>query len=123
MAMGESEPPVVSDGALPVTSKLVNLTNAGKGRKRGIANRSTRDMRRAAYYLVEERLDSFKSWIDRVAETDPGRACEIFIRLIQTYTPKPTQAIELEMGQQTNAMGQSVVAMRLRALLEAPPTP
>lgn len=93
----------------------------GKGRPKGKPNQTTRDMRRAAYYLVEERLDKFKDWIDRVAVDDPGRACDIFIRLIQTYTPKPTQNIELEIGQQTNGVtGQSVVAMRLRSLLEAP---
>jgi hypothetical protein len=119
---------VISDGALPIVSKIrghqgtKNLgVRLGKGRPPGKPNQVTRDMRRAAYYLVEERLDRFKDWIDRVAEDDPGRACDIFIRLIQTYTPKPTQNIELEIGQQTNGVtGQSVVAMRLRSLLEAP---
>lgn len=109
---------------LPIVSKLHGqLTNAGKGRPRGKPNQTTRDMRRAAHYLVEKRLEKFLEWIDRVATDEPGRACDIFIRLIQTYTPKPTQMMELEVGQGTNPMGQSVVAMRLRTLLEAPREP
>ncbi len=112
---------IVAQGA-PANSKLQYLTNAGKGRKRGVPNRVTRDVRAMVRYLTEARSEEFLKWIDRVAEDAPARACDIYLRLIETYVPRPSQGWEIEAGQATNALGQTTVAMRLRSLLEAPIT-
>jgi hypothetical protein len=113
----------VTDIKTPVPDKMPAQfkANAGKGRTPGKPNRVTADIRNMAKYLVAQRADHFLRWIDRVALKDPARACDLYIRLISTYTPKPQPTLELELGNGINqATGQSVIAMRLRSLLEAP---
>lgn len=92
---------------------------AGQGRRKGVPNRVTRDVRAMVRYIAGARTGAFLKWIDRVAEDEPARACAIYIKLVQTYIPKPT-GFELETVQATNSAGQSLIGQRLRTLLEAP---
>lgn len=104
---------------VPVAAKK-RLANSGKGRVKGVPNKVTVTMRNTARFLAEARADQFLEWIDRVAKKKPDRACDLYIRLLQTYAPKPTQAFEIEAGTAVNPLGQSTVALRLRSLLEGP---
>lgn len=42
--------------------------NAGKGRKRGIPNRATADVRKAIATVLETNAANFSKWLERVAE-------------------------------------------------------
>lgn len=112
---------------LPPVSKLQteNLTNAGLGRPKGKPNRITRDMRRAAQFIVDKRRDRFITWLDRVGRKDPAYACELYIKLLATFTPRPTAgSFEAQMTAYPAGAGgptqPSVLAMRVRQVLEAP---
>jgi hypothetical protein len=93
--------------------------HAGRGRPPGKANRITRDMRRAAQFIIDKRRDRFLTWIDRVGRKDPAYACELYIKLLATYTPRPQASFEAVAS--STAPGEpSVLALRIRQVLEAP---
>ncbi len=121
------EIPEISGGSTliePAASKLQieNLTNAGLGRPKGKPNRLTRDMRKAAQFIIDKRRDRFLTWIDRVGRKDPAYACELYIKLLATFTPRPTAgSFEAQVANFPAQPGQpSVLAMRVRQVLEAP---
>lgn len=93
------------------------VANAGKGRAKGVPNRITRDVRAMVRYLTEARAEQFLGWIDRVAVDEPGRACDIYIRLIETYIPKPQAGFAMEAVQTFDG---SALGVRVRGLFGTP---
>lgn len=96
------------------------VVNAGRGRPPGKANRITRDMRRAAQFIIDKRRDRFLTWIDRVGRKDPAYACELYIKLLATYTPRPQANFEAQVASSSVPGEPSVLAVRIRQVLEAP---
>lgn len=93
----------------------------GPGRPKGVPNKITTAMRNTAHYIVESRAEEFIEWLDSIAKTKPEKACSIYIRLIETYSAKPQgPSFEIAAATHTNPLGESVTALRLRALLEGP---
>jgi hypothetical protein len=79
-------------------------------------------MRKAAQFIVDKRRDRFITWLDRVGRKDPAYACELYIKLLATFTPRPTAgSFEAQVANYPAQPGQpSVIAMRVRQVLEAP---
>lgn len=62
--------------------------NAGKGRKRGVPNKVTADVRAAITMLLETTAPKLQNWLDRVAKESPDRALEIVVKLAEYHIPK-----------------------------------
>ena len=59
------------------------------GRKRGTPNVLTRDVRGALAALEEANLHRLQSWLNEVGKTDPAKAIDLVLRLLEFVVPKP----------------------------------
>lgn len=62
--------------------------NAGKGRKPGVPNKATRDVRTVFAFFVEHNADRAQELFDQVAKTDPAKALDLLARLAEFVVPK-----------------------------------
>lgn len=62
--------------------------NAGKGRKKGVPNRATTDVREAFKQLIEGSVGDLRGWLKRVARKNPGKALEVVGKLAEFVVPK-----------------------------------
>lgn len=60
----------------------------GRGRKKGVPNKVTADVRAAIARFAENNVDKLQEWLERVAKKDPARAIEIYARVIEFHVPK-----------------------------------
>lgn len=58
------------------------------GRARGTPNVVTRDVRQAIAVFAEGNIHRLQEWLDAVAETDPAKAADLFVRLLEYHIPK-----------------------------------
>lgn len=58
------------------------------GRQKGSLNKSTIKLTDAITDLVEGNIEKVSDWIDKVAETDPHKACMIVLGLLEYKAPK-----------------------------------
>jgi hypothetical protein len=65
------------------------------GRKKGVANKMTRDVREAMARLLSDNTGNMARWLTKVAEgdgadlkPDPGKALDIMIKLAEFNIPK-----------------------------------
>lgn len=59
-----------------------------KGRPKGLANKTTTEIREAYQNLVEMNLDNMTEWLKQVAEKDPNKAMELMLKLSEYFIPK-----------------------------------
>jgi len=81
--------------ASKAAKKLANFGNksaAGKGRKKGAVNRTTKSAREQFTKLVEMNLDNATEWLQRVARKDPARAFDLLLRASEFVLPKLTRS-------------------------------
>ena len=72
----------------------------GPGRPPGLANKTTRDVRKAIAILVEGNVHKLEEWITAIAEgdenaaraPDPARAADIFLRVLEYHIPRLSRA-------------------------------
>jgi hypothetical protein len=62
--------------------------NAGKGRVKGVPNKSTATVREAIALLAEQNIGRVQEWVNRVATRDPGKATELYLRLLEYHVPR-----------------------------------
>lgn len=62
--------------------------NAGKGRVKGIPNKVTRDVRAALAQFAEGNVEKLQAWLEAVAKKDPGKAAELYLRVLEYHIPK-----------------------------------
>jgi len=58
------------------------------GRKAGVGNKSTEELREALKNLTEDNLDQVQGWLDAVAKDDPNAALDKFLKLAEYVLPK-----------------------------------
>lgn len=68
-------------------SKPNGLPKTG-GRKRGVPNKVTADVRKVIALFAEANAPTLQKWLDRIAETDPARAADLYLRALEYYVPK-----------------------------------
>lgn len=59
------------------------------GRKRGVPNKVTRDVREALALLAERNIARFEDWLTQIQ--NPAKRCEVFLRAIEYHLPKQRQ--------------------------------
>ncbi len=63
--------------------------NAGKGRKKGVPNRATKNARDAIALLVEDNAQRLQAWLDEIARTDgPMAAWRCFMDCVEYHIPR-----------------------------------
>lgn len=58
------------------------------GRTKGVPNKVTTEVRALFAGIVERNASKVEEWINKVAETDPGRAADLFFKLSEFHLPK-----------------------------------
>mgnify|MGYP000745758712 FL=1 len=58
------------------------------GRKKGVPNKQTKEIREAYQRLTENNLDNMTIWLSQVAGDDPAKALDIMLRLSEYIIPK-----------------------------------
>jgi hypothetical protein len=65
---------------------------AGMGRRRGVLNRTTVDVRKVLTLFVEHNATKAQALFDRVARKNPAKALELFARLAEFVLPRLSRA-------------------------------
>lgn len=58
------------------------------GRTKGTPNKASRDVREAIAKFAEDKAEAFSGWIDQVAEADPAKAADLYLKAIEYHIPK-----------------------------------
>jgi len=57
------------------------------GRPKGAANKISEELREGFAQLLDNNMDQFEQWIARVAEKDPAKAMELYIKVSERFIP------------------------------------
>lgn len=63
-----------------------------RGRRLGVPNKVTQDVRTAIAKIAETNVSKVNGWLARVAKEDPARALDCYLRLLEYHIPKLTRA-------------------------------
>lgn len=58
------------------------------GRKKGVTNKATQDVREAYKSFVEGNIGNLEAWMKRVAAEDPGKALDFMLKFSEYFIPK-----------------------------------
>lgn len=59
-----------------------------KGRTKGAPNKATRDVREAIALLLQDNAENLSTWLEQVAQDDPGKAIDLVVKLCEYHIPK-----------------------------------
>jgi hypothetical protein len=65
-----------------------NLTQAGKGRPKGVPNKISTTFRETITNLLQENSANVGVWLARVSEDDPAKALDLLAKLAEYAAPK-----------------------------------
>lgn len=60
----------------------------GGGSRQGKPNKCTQDVREAIALIAQRNVGNFETWLGQVADEDPGKAAELFLKAIEYHIPK-----------------------------------
>lgn len=80
--------------------------HSNAGRKKGVPNRTTAQIREAYANLISNNIPKFESWINDVAHNDPERALKLILELSVYVIPK-LASTELKVEDMTNSIDYS----------------
>lgn len=60
----------------------------GGGSRKGVPNKATADVRAAIARFAQSTVPQFQEWINRVAQEDPAKAADLFLKAIEYHIPK-----------------------------------
>jgi hypothetical protein len=58
------------------------------GRAKGTPNKVTAEVREAIAEFAEANVGRLQTWLDTVAAKDPGKAAELFVKVLDYHIPK-----------------------------------
>jgi len=58
------------------------------GRLKGTPNKVTAQVREAIAHFAEANVGKLQTWLDAVAEKDPAKAADLFVRVLEYHVPK-----------------------------------
>jgi hypothetical protein len=58
------------------------------GRKAGVGNKTTVDVRNAIALIAQDNAGNFARWLTEVAAEDPGKAADLYLKAIEYHIPK-----------------------------------
>tara|TARA_R110000787_G_scaffold99632_2_gene204270 strand:+ start:1246 stop:1521 length:276 start_codon:yes stop_codon:yes gene_type:complete len=58
------------------------------GRKAGVGNKITVEVREAIALIAQRNVGNFEKWLGAVAVDDPGKAADLFLKAIEYHIPK-----------------------------------
>lgn len=61
---------------------------SGQGRKKGAINKVTREVREVVARVAESTAPEIEQWLRVVANDDPGRALDLWLKMIEYHIPK-----------------------------------
>jgi hypothetical protein len=86
------------------------------GRQRGTPNRATADVRQAIAVFAEANVHRLQEWLDRIADEDPAKAADIFVRLLEYHVPKLARS-EIEVRPRVHRPLAELSIQELQALI------
>jgi hypothetical protein len=64
---------------------------AGKGRKKGVPNKATGDVRKAIALIAEKGVSKLDGWLTRIGRKNPAKAMDLYLRMLEYHIPKLTR--------------------------------
>ena len=58
------------------------------GRKAGVGNKTTVDVRHAIALIAQDNAGNFARWLNQVAADDPAKAADLYLKAIEYHIPK-----------------------------------
>ena len=84
------------------------------GRQKGTPNKSTTEVREAIAVFAKGNINRFQGWLDNVADDDPGKAADLFLKVLEYHIPK------LARSEHTGADGDALFPTDINVHVVAP---
>jgi hypothetical protein len=73
---------------MPSGEHLKGRKAPGSGRKPGVQNKITNDVRKAIATIAENKIGEVEGWLTDIAKEDKQKALDLYLRLIEYHIPK-----------------------------------